>query len=67
MFVSTEEKGSKIRSENKENCFGAKMKNNREGQFIDPSVCYKSNVMLLCFVVTIYFTLLKKTSSVMNK
>ena len=32
---------------NKGKYFGAEMKNNWEGQFIDPSVCYKCNVMPL--------------------
>ena len=31
--------------ESKGKCFGTKMKKKWEGQFIDPSVCYKCNVM----------------------
>ena len=34
--------------ENIGKCFGAKMKNRWEGQFINPSVCYKCNVLPVC-------------------
>ena len=38
----------KILCENKGKCFGARMKNKWEGQFIDLSIGYKYNVMPLC-------------------
>ena len=41
-------KGLYILCENEGECFGAKMKNKREGQFIDPFVYNKCSVMQLC-------------------
>ena len=49
------EKRDSVKSiwKNKGKCFGAKMKNKGEGQFIDRYVCYKCNIKPLCSSVSV--------------
>ena len=55
MYVLTQVWASKEQSdsvknfcENKGKIFGAKIKSKWEGQFLDPPVCFKCNVMPIC-------------------